>query len=87
MEDYSCPCVDRKDNMVAGQIDSIWVDAAGGMHMVDWKRCAKHLNPDEGRGWGRFGKAPCEFFVDNAFSHYVLQQNLYAAILEDFHVH
>lgn len=30
----------REDAMVAGQIDSVWVDpVAKSLHMIDWKRC------------------------------------------------
>ena len=63
-------------HMVAGQIDSIWVDSDGRYHMVDWKRCKHTLSAEEGSHWGRFGTTPLEFLVDNAFNHYVIQQSL-----------
>eukprot|EP00969_Alexandrium_andersonii_P137549 6083527-Alexandrium_andersonii.AAC.1 len=41
------------DHMVAGQIDSVWVDpATGAFHMVDWKRCVGDLDPCEGERFG-----------------------------------
>ena len=69
--------------MVAGQIDSLWIDpATGALHMMDWKRCRADLDPADGARFQRFGKPPADTFVDNAFSHYAVQQNLYSAILE-----
>ena len=73
-----------EDHMVAGQIDSVWIDSStGSLHMIDWKRCAKPLNPGDGERFNRFGRTPCDFLLDNSFSHYAVQQNLYAAILRD----
>ena len=69
--------------MVAGQIDSIFIDTAGNLHMVDWKRVRKDLDPLEGMRFGRFGKPPCNNMLDNKFNHYACQQNLYSAILLD----
>ncbi len=51
--------------------------------MIDWKRCAKPLDPYDGMCFNRYGRAPCEFLLDNSFCHYAVQQNLYAAILRD----
>ena len=73
-----------ENHLVAGQIDSVWIDSnTGSLHMIDWKRCAKPLDPDDGNRFNRFGRAPCEFLLDNSFCHYAVQQNLYAAILRD----
>jgi hypothetical protein len=68
--------------MIASQIDSVWIDpASGNFHMIDWKRCQGSLDPSEGARFGRRGLPPCHFLLDNKFSHYAVQQNLYAAIL------
>jgi hypothetical protein len=73
-----------ENHLVAGQIDSVWIDSnTGSLHMIDWKRCAKPLDPEDGNRFNRFGQAPCEFLLDNSFCHYAVQQNLYAAILRD----
>lgn len=73
-----------EDAMVAGQIDSLWIDSVTGeLHMIDWKRCRHELVPHSGSNWNRFGLPPVEFMVDNSWSHYALQQNLYSAILKD----
>ena len=69
---------------MAGQIDCLFLDpGTQSMHMVDWKRCAKDMDPTSGEVFGRYGKQPCDFLLDNKFSHYAAQQNLYAAILHD----
>eukprot|EP00969_Alexandrium_andersonii_P334834 14798286-Alexandrium_andersonii.AAC.1 len=71
-------------NMVAGQIDSVWIDpATKSFHMIDWKRCLGDLDPAEGERFSRFGAGPCQSLSDNKFNHYAVQQNLYAAILRD----
>ena len=67
--------------MVAGQIDAVF-ECCGEYHMVDWKRCAKVLDPAAGEFFGRKGKDPFEDCLDNSCSHYFVQQNLYAVILE-----
>ena len=68
---------------VAGQIDYVFDDAsAKGFHLVDWKRSKKVLEPKYGMCFGRRGRPPCEKLVDNAWSRYALQQNLYAEILK-----
>ena len=70
--------------MVAGQIDSLWLDTAtGNVHMIDWKRCLADLDPCEGAVYKRTGVYPCDALLDNRFNHYVMQQNLYAVILRD----
>ena len=67
--------------MVAGQIDAVFKDAAGELHMVDWKRCKEPLHPYAKQNFGRYGYFPCEALIDNACVHYFLQQNLYMALL------
>ena len=70
--------------MVAGQIDCIFKHSERSeFHMVDWKRCAKLLDPEAGAMFNKHGLPPCDFLVDNAWSHYAMQQNIYAAILAD----
>ena len=71
-------------HLIAGQVDCIFQDSdTGELHMVDWKRSAKSLSPKDGERFGRRGAPPCQFLVDNAFSHYAAQQNLYSTILRD----
>ena len=67
--------------MVAGQVDALFIDASGQFHMVDWKRSKHSLDPMSNAQYRRFGNPPCEHLVDNDYTHYSLQQNLYAAIL------
>ena len=67
--------------MVAGQIDALFIDPAGAYHMVDWKRCKRSLDPAANARFDRYGKGPCKHLLDNDYTHYCLQQNLYAAIL------
>jgi hypothetical protein len=70
--------------MIAGQIDCVFrCVRTGEFHMVDWKRCKKALDRKSGSEYGRTGMPPCDFLVDNQFSHYAAQQNLYAALLLD----
>ncbi len=70
--------------MIAGQVDCIFkhIDEPE-YHMVDWKRCAKALEPGAGANFNRYGFPPCDFLVDNQWSHYAAQQNLYGAILAE----
>ena len=70
-----------EEAMVAGQIDALF-ECLGSFHMVDWKRCGKVLDPQEGASFGRYGKCPLDALLDNACNHYFMQQNLYAVILE-----
>lgn len=67
--------------MVAGQIDAVFV-GDGEYHMVDWKRCGRRLDPMCGECFHRYGKYPFDALLDNPCSHYFVQQNLYAVILE-----
>ena len=69
------------DAMVAGQIDAVFA-GPGGYHMVDWNRCGKPLDPLDGECYQKYGKAPFDSLLDNPCSHYYVQQNLYAVILE-----
>ena len=70
--------------MVAGHIDAVFNHAdTKKFHMVDWKRVEEDFNPAAGIQFNRFGRGPCSSLVDNKFNHYVAQQNLYAAILQD----
>ena len=67
--------------MVAGQIDAVFVDCSGRLHMVDWKRVRHPLEADAGEVFQRYGSGLCGHLLDNHFNHYALQQNLYTAIL------
>ena len=69
--------------MIAGQIDSVFKDEHGLLHMIDWKRVEKDMDPHEGECFGRYGSGPCASLIDNRWSHYAAQQNLYATILAD----
>ena len=70
-------------HMVAGQIDCIFKHAERPeYHMVDWKRCGKPLEPYANAVFEKYGFHPCDFLIDNPWSHYAAQQNIYAAILE-----
>jgi hypothetical protein len=69
--------------MIAGQIDSVFKDEHGLLHMIDWKRVEKDMDPHEGECFGRYGSGPCTSLIDNRWSHYAAQQNLYATILAD----
>ena len=66
---------------IAGQIDAVFTDSAGCYHMVDWKRCREPFDPEAKRHFGRLGKHPLDYMVDNEYNHYVVQQNLYRTIL------
>ena len=70
-------------SLVAGQVDALYVDRDGALHMVDWKRSCKDLSPHANH-WGRFGRAGdvLAHVKDTPFHRYSLQQNLYRHILE-----
>ena len=70
-----------KTVMVAGQIDAMFQDKQGGLHMVDWKRIRDDLCSTAGSQFQRYGYGLCRNLLDNKYNHYALQQNLYAAIL------
>lgn len=61
---------------MAGQIDSVWIDRSGALHMVDWKRVRVPMSACEGAQWHRWGHPPLDFMLDNRFNHYVAQQHL-----------
>ena len=68
--------------MVAGQIDCVFKHRSKPeYYMVDWKNSNKILDPDYNKRWGRYGMGPCSKLVDNAWSHYCAQQNLYSYML------
>eukprot|EP00854_Cymbomonas_tetramitiformis_P000133 gene133-200_t len=48
--------------------------------IYDWKRSSKELSPDAPH-YGRMCKAPLSHLPDTAYTHYVLQQNMYAHLL------
>jgi len=75
------------ERMIAGQIDAVFYDpVADEYHMVDWKRSRSSLDVFAGQHLhDRRGKSPCDFLIDNKFSHYAAQQNLYAVLLRDFY--
>ena len=77
------------DRMIAGQIDCIFKELlADRYHMVDFKRCGKPLRPDANACFKQYGLPPCDFLVDNQWSHYTCQQNIYALILKErYNVH
>ena len=67
--------------MAAGQIDArFWHSKTNKFHMVGWKRVEDDLEPEVNIRFGKFGIGPCAHLVDNKWSHYAAQQNLYAAI-------
>lgn len=70
--------------VIAGQIDSLWRHTAtGDTIMIDWKRTHHFLSPTMEfyrRGHGHAAELP-----DNAYWHYAVQQNLYAAILRRYY--
>ena len=70
-----------KTVMVAGQIDAMFQDTQGGLHMVDWKRIRDDLCSTAGSQFHRYGSGLCDNLLDNKYNHYALQQNLYAALL------
>lgn len=71
-----------EEAMVAGQIDSVFVDADGGLHMVDWKRCKDKLTPAMKSYRNRRGYGLCSHLLDTSYNHYCVQQNLYKYILQ-----
>ena len=77
----------NEDLKVAGQIDSLWMDldAGGALVMVDWKRARQLLTDDvtelERQSFGKRGTSFCSHLYDVAWSHYFVQQTLYAYLL------
>lgn len=69
-----------EEELVCGQIDSVFVDANDGtLHMADWKRVAEMKR--EGFQ-GERGFDPLQALPNSNYYHYVLQQNAYTWILE-----
>ena len=77
----------NEDLKVAGQIDSLWMDmdAENALVMADWKRARELLTDDitelELQSFGKPGKSLCSHLYDVAWSHYFIQQTLYAYLL------
>jgi hypothetical protein len=65
--------------LICGQIDSLWVDDAGLYHMADWKRVAE-MKTTGFRNECGFG--PLKGLPSSNWGHYVLQQNVYAWMVE-----
>lgn len=77
----------NEDLKVAGQIDSLWMDLdrGGTLVMADWKRARELLTDDvlelERQAFGKMGTSCCAHLFDVAWSHYFVQQTLYAYLL------
>jgi hypothetical protein len=77
----------NEDLKVAGQIDSVWLDmeSGGDLVIVDWKRARELLTSDDVelacQSFGRMGNGCCSHLYDTAWSHYLVQQTLYAYLL------
>merc|ERR1712054_565269 len=77
----------NEDLKVAGQIDSLWMDLGndGNFVMADWKRARELLSDDETlleqQSFGKKGTSCCSHLYDTAWSHYFVQQTLYAYLL------
>lgn len=77
----------NEDFKVAGQIDSLWrdLDTERDFVMADWKRARQLLTDDievlEQQSFGKKGTGPCAHLYDTAWSHYFVQQTLYAYLL------
>jgi hypothetical protein len=69
--------------VVAGQVDAVYRDAAGGFHMIDYKCCAHELTDEN--PFGKRGSAPFESVPDTPWGHYACQQNIYRYVLERFY--
>lgn len=66
---------------LAGSVDLIALgDVPNRYTMYDWKRSSKELSPDAPH-FGRVCLPPLAHLPDTAYTHYVLQQNVYAHIL------
>ena len=77
----------NEDLQVAGQIDSLWFDLepGGGLVMADWKRTRLLLTDDvnelQQQSFGKMGTSCCSHLYDTVWSHYFVQQTLYAYLL------
>lgn len=84
-EPYDRPLLQAHGDLLAGQIDALFRDSHGDMHMVDWKFCkAERLDPKDGMYAGSVPmcKEPASAIPDNSYGHYLMQQSLYAFILK-----
>jgi hypothetical protein len=68
-----------EDTLVCGQIDSVWVDDDGSLHMVDWKRV---VDMKKEGFCGECGRHPLGKLPATNYGHYILQQNAYTWLLE-----
>ena len=72
---------------VCGQVDSLWFDLESNCSVVmaDWKRARALLTSDEAelerQSFGKRGNSCCSHLYDTAWSHYLVQQTLYAFML------
>ena len=77
----------NEDLKVCGQVDSLWFDleSNGAVVMADWKRARALLTSDEAelerQSFGKRGNSCCSHLYDTAWSHYLVQQILYAFML------
>ena len=77
----------NEDLRVAGQIDSLWTDLDNGnvLVMVDWKRTRELLTNNEHelerQSFRKKEWSYCSHLYDFAWSHYFVQQTLYAYLL------
>merc|ERR1719174_397061 len=62
------------------------LDNGGSLVMADWKRAREFLTDDvtilEQQAFGKMGTACCSHLYDVAWSHYFVQQTLYAYLLK-----
>ena len=78
----------NEDLKVCGQVDSLWFDleSNGAVVMADWKRARALLTSDEEelmrQSFGKRGNFCCSHLYDAAWSHYLVQQSLYAYMLD-----
>jgi hypothetical protein len=83
----------NEDLKVAGQIDSVWsdLDSGGTLIIADWKRARSFLTNDvaelERQSFGKKGTLCCSHLYDTAWSHYFVQQTLYAYLLASKYGH
>ena len=82
----------NEDLKIAGQIDSLWLDLdkidndkRHELILVDWKRTSKFLTSDrttlQQQACSKLGTLCCSHLYDTAWSHYFVQQTLYAYLL------
>ena len=77
----------NEDLKVCGQVDSLWLDLESNcaVVMADWKRARAFLSSDAAelhrQSYGKMGSFCCSHLYDAAWSHYFVQQTLYAYML------